>query len=140
MIGGGHVTELPKLDKHEVPVTGGLVNWFLFLREADQTLGGVDGERTFAEKAMTTLEFLSQDAETRLEYEARLKFLRDETSRIEGVKAEAKAQGPAEGRAEGEYKKVVEIAANLLSMGLDIEAISKASGLSREEVTALKKI
>lgn len=51
-------------------------------------MGGADGERTDVEKAMTILEFLSQDAETRMAYEARQKFLRDEASRVEGEKKE----------------------------------------------------
>ena len=38
-------------------------------------------------KAMDTLEFLSQDAATRMEYDAQMKYLRDEASRMNGAKA-----------------------------------------------------
>lgn len=41
-------------------------------------------------KAMNTLEFLSQDAATREAYEARMKAMRDEISKLEGAKAEAR--------------------------------------------------
>ncbi|SCW50594.1 conserved hypothetical protein (putative transposase or invertase) [Paenibacillus tianmuensis] len=73
-------------------------------------------------KAMTTLEFLSQDAEARRLYEARQKYLHDEASMIEGAKTEGK----------------IEVAKNMLSMGLDIQLIVKATGLTEEEIHALK--
>jgi len=78
-------------------------------------------------KAMTTLEFLSQDAKTRMEYEARLKFLRDEASRIQGAKAEGKAEGKEE------------MARELLALGVNISVIAKASGLSEQEIENLRK-
>jgi predicted transposase/invertase (TIGR01784 family) len=132
-----HVMELPKLDAYEVPVGGGLVNWLLFLRGVDQTnWEALTVNEPMLKKAMNTLEFLSQDAQTRMEYDARLKFLRDEASRVEG----AKAEGRAEGRAEGEQRKAVEIAKNLLAMGIDIKAIAKASGLSEAEVRSLQML
>ena len=76
-------------------------------------------------KAMTTLEFLSQDAQTRMEYEARLKFLRDEASRVEGAKAAGKVEGKEE------------MARELLSLGVDVSVIAKASGLSEQEIRSL---
>jgi predicted transposase/invertase (TIGR01784 family) len=124
-----HVMELPKLEKIEVPVGGGLVNWLLFLRgvESDQWEVLTVNE-PMLKKAMTTLEFLSQDAETRMAYEARLKFLRDEASRVEGAKAEGRAEGKEE------------MARELLTLGVDISVIAKASGLSEEEIQSLRPL
>lgn len=85
-------------------------------------------------KAMTTLEFLSQDAQTRIEYEARLKFLRDEASRMEWAKDEGRAEGIEEGRAEGKE----EMARALLALGVDLSQIAKASGLSEEKIKGLE--
>ena len=79
-------------------------------------------------KAMDTLEFLSQDTVARMEYQARMKSLSDEKTRIEGA------------RAEGERKKAEEIAAKLLAMGLEVETIANASGLSVQEVKALSPL
>ncbi|KJD47568.1 hypothetical protein QD47_01035 [Paenibacillus terrae] len=81
-------------------------------------------------KAMNTLEFLSQDREARLQYEARQRYLHDEASMIEGAKEEGKAEGKAESQAE--------IARNMLRLGLDIDIIAKASGLSEAEIRALQ--
>lgn len=51
--------------------------------------------------------------------------------------AEGMAKGMEKGLVEGEHKKAIEIAKNLLEMGLDVDTIVKASGLSKEEVAAL---
>lgn len=54
-------------------------------------MGGAYDERTCAEKAMNTLEFLSQKEEARRQYEARQRYLHDEASMYEAAKvAEAK--------------------------------------------------
>jgi len=82
-------------------------------------------------KAMTTLEFLSQDAEARRLYEDRQKYLHDEASMIEGALAE--------GEARGEKKKAIEMTKELLKRGVDISIIVEASGLSEAEIMALKK-
>ena len=43
-----------------------------------------------------------------------------------------------EGRSEGAYQKSLETAKNLLGLGLSVESIAQATGLSKEEVEALK--
>ena len=48
--------------------------------------------------------------------------------------AEGREEGRAEGRAEGEKKAKEKIASNLLALGVPIETIMQASGLSEEEI------
>ena len=48
--------------------------------------------------------------------------------------AEGRADGRAEGRAEGEKKAKEKIASNLLALGVPIETIMQASGLSEKEI------
>ena len=48
--------------------------------------------------------------------------------------AKGKAEGIAEGMAKGEKAAKVKIAANLLSLGVPMETIIQASGLSEEEI------
>ncbi|MFC0213319.1 Rpn family recombination-promoting nuclease/putative transposase [Paenibacillus chartarius] len=121
-----HVMELTKLDQHSIPLDqGGLVNWLLFLKGVDKSNWEVlTMNEPMLKKAMDTLEFLSQDAAARMAYDARMKALSDEKSRIEGARAEAKA----------------ETAARLLAMGIDIQTIAKATGLSVEEIQALNPL
>ncbi|MGG1616382.1 Rpn family recombination-promoting nuclease/putative transposase [Paenibacillus sp. NRS-1782] len=91
-------------------------------------------------KAMDTLEFLSQDREARRLYEERQKYLHDEASMIEWATEKGLKKGLEVGLAKGERQKAVEIASNMLSLGIEIEVISKASGLSESEVQSLKPI
>ncbi|SDL33686.1 conserved hypothetical protein (putative transposase or invertase) [Paenibacillus jilunlii] len=78
------------------------------------------------EKAMDTLQYLSQDSDARRLYEARQKYLHDEASMIEG----AKSAGIIEGK--------LQVARNLLAMGMDYVAVAKATGLSEEEIRSIK--
>lgn len=128
-----HFLELPKLDDHAAPMeSGGLVNWLLFLKGADKSNWEVlTMNEPVLKKAMDTLEFLSQDAEARRLYEDRQKYLHDEASMIEGALAE--------GEARGEKRKAVQMALELLKLGVDTAIIAKASGLSEAEIIALKK-
>lgn len=59
-----------------------------------------------------------------------------EEGRAEGLE-EGRAEGLEEGRAEGEKKKALDVALNLKSMGLSVEMIVKATGLSVGEVEQL---
>ena len=58
------------------------------------------------------------------------------TAKQEGLE-EGRAEGLEEGRAEGEKKKALDVALNLKSMGLSVEMIVKATGLSVGEVEQL---
>jgi predicted transposase/invertase (TIGR01784 family) len=88
-------------------------------------------------KAMTTLEFLSQDAQTRMVYEARLKFLRDEASRMEGAKEEGRTEGLAEGLAEGVAKEKRETARKLLARGDRVASVAEFTQLFEQDVRAI---
>lgn len=135
---------LSKLDDLTIAVEGGLINWLLFLKDADKWNWEVlkMNEPTL-KKAMDTLEFLSQDQEARRLYEARQKFLHDEASMIEWATEKGMAKGMekgiAKGMAEGERKKAREIAKNMLAMGIEVSVIAKASGLSESDVQSLSR-
>ena len=53
--------------------------------------------------------------------------------------SEARENGINDGISKGENKKSIEIAKNLLSMNMPLEDISKATGLSVEEINKLRK-
>ncbi|MEK4003335.1 Rpn family recombination-promoting nuclease/putative transposase [Paenibacillus sp. FSL H3-0333] len=119
-----HFLELPKLDDHNVPSEGGLINWLLFLKGADISQWEVlKMNEPGLEKAMDTLQYLSQDSEARRLYEARQKYLHDEASML----------GSAE------LAGIKKVAKNMLAMNLDIKTIVKATGLSEQEINALRK-
>ncbi|OXM15562.1 Rpn family recombination-promoting nuclease/putative transposase [Paenibacillus herberti] len=138
-----HFMELSKLNEESISLEGGLINWLLFLKGADKANWEVlkMNEPTL-KKAMDTLEFLSQDHEARRKYEERQKYLHDEASMIQWATekgmAEGIEKGIEKGMAEGEKKKAIEIALNMLKMGLDTSVIAAASGLSEAQITDLR--
>ena len=76
--------------------------------------------------------------EDREKYDESMKVLLDYYATMEGAKIigkrEGKEQGIKEGRAEGR----AEVAKNLLSMGLSVDNITKATGLNPEEIESLR--
>lgn len=124
-----HFLELPKLGDHATPVeNGGLVNWLLFLKGVDKSNWEVlTMNEPVLKKAMDTLEFLSQDAESRRLYEDRQKYLHDEASMIEGAKEE------------GERNKATDVAKKLIQSGVDVDIIASSTGLTKAEVERLIK-
>lgn len=119
-----HFLELLKLDEHRIPSEGGLINWLLFLRGSDTSQWEVlKMNEPGLEKAMDTLQYLSQDSEARRLYEARQKYLHDEASML----------GSAE------LAGIKKVAKNMLDMDIDIATIVKATGLTEQEINALQK-
>ena len=59
--------------------------------------------------------------------------------RYQKGKEEGKEEGRAEGRAEGMSQRSLEIAQNLLSLGLPVDQITQATGLTEEEIELLKE-
>ena len=62
---------------------------------------------------------------------------RNEYRFISAFEMDARYAGIQAGIAQGSYQKAVETAKNLLSIGLSVENIAKATGLSREEIERL---
>ena len=95
----------------------------------EEMLEYLDGQR---KKLADMRERLDEPGVER-QYEACLKAYRDLQNSLDW----AKVKGRAEGRAECEKNKAIEIAKKLLKMGMSIDNIMKATGLSREEIVKL---
>lgn len=132
-----HFLELPKLKKAAVPGEEGLVNWLLFLKGDTDNWEVLKMNEPALQKAIETLEYLSQNPEARRRYEDRQKFLHDEASQRDGAQREGFAKGKSEGRKEGMEQAKLEIAKNLLRMGMDQQAVQAATGLTEEEIRSL---
>jgi predicted transposase/invertase (TIGR01784 family) len=151
-----HTLELRKLP--DAPNTGcadekegKLLDWLRLIRSEDEEEMEMLAAKT-EEMKMTVgrLKRLSADERTRMLYEARELYLMDEASRrkaavakgrAEGMaegEAKGRAEGKAEGLAEGEAKGKLEMAKQMLLDGIDIEVISRVSGISAEEIKNLK--
>ena len=79
-------------------------------------------------------------------YDKELHLEKLRLSELELEKAEAREEGLKEGREEGleqgieqgERKKQIEIAKNMLELGIDLETIEKATGLSRKDLKCIQ--
>ena len=90
------------------------------------------------EKARKKLEFISSDDKERASLEAIKEGLFDQYSSFNIGKKEGIEEGLKEGLKEGEKKGKIEMARNMLKDNVDINIISKYSGLSIEEINKLK--
>ena len=68
------------------------------------------------------------------EYEDSLKAYRDIKNSLDTAEAKGRAEGREEGIAEGIAEGITKVARKLLTMGMTIEDISNATGLSKEEI------
>lgn len=126
-----HFLELPKWKALSVQPRTRLDKWLMYLSNASpKEMEEIAMTEPAIRKALTAEEiFLKQDKERYL-YEMREKALLDHVSAMEGAKEE--------GRAEGELKAQRETALRLLNMGMELEDIAKATGLSGEELRKLQ--
>ena len=100
-----------------------------------QYMNGKTSADGFIQKIEQRIKEVKESEELRREYMLINSFERD--ARHEGWKAGI-AQGMQAGIAQGSYQKALETAKNLLDLGLSIENIAQATGLSQAEVEAIK--
>lgn len=81
-------------------------------------------------EAFNVWEELSQSSEERIAYQSRLKYILDEEAKYDHARHE--------GRKEGIEQGILKVAKELIGLGLDIATIQKATGLTKEEIEALK--
>ena len=132
-----HVVELPKLPE-ELKESDNIGAWAKFInaerREEFETLAGRDD---YFKTAYNQLQLISQDESKRWEYEAREKALRDDMQREYEYEQRGIRKGREEGRKEGREEGVIGVAKKLISMGFDLDAISKGTGLTIEQIQNL---
>ncbi|TDT51994.1 putative transposase/invertase (TIGR01784 family) [Fonticella tunisiensis] len=122
-----HFVELPKFIEQSPGLNNSLNRWLAFLtKPQESSKEGIEVAEPAIKKAITVLGMLSRDPETVRLAELRMKKILDEKSMIEGAKEE--------GRAEGK----LEVARNLLAMGLDLASIVKATGLKEEQIKEIR--
>ena len=85
------------------------------------------------EKLEKIVDIASLSKEERMKYDESIKVYRDNLVTLEFAEQKGRAEGKEEGRAEGKE----ETARNLKKMGVSLEIISKATGLSIEKIEAL---
>jgi predicted transposase/invertase (TIGR01784 family) len=136
-----HILELCKLPAE--PDGTGLWEWVKFLNvstyeelEMAEKLDPMIGE------AATVVRHFNEDEEARIQAMMHEKWVRDQTTwrnhaRREGL-AEGRAEGLAEGRAAGNREAMERVALSALASGFEIAQIAALTGLSNDEIRALR--
>ena len=96
----------------------------------------------FFEELLMEAEYLKMDTETQAQYDRRVKQMRDaknvEDYMIKTSIAKGLKQGLEQGLEEGRAAEKLEVAKNFLRLGVDVETISKATGLSVEVLSEMQ--
>lgn len=132
-----HYLELPKLEDENIEKDENLaiIQWMEFIgAKSKGMMEMLANKNKDIKKAYDYLTVVSKDEKSRMAYEAREAEIHDQMTRIKT----AEEKGRKEGRAEGEREKSIIIAKNLLSMGMDILTVVKATGLDEVEIEKVK--
>jgi predicted transposase/invertase (TIGR01784 family) len=104
-----------------------LVAWTEFLKNPEsEKVRSLEMTIEEIRRAKDQLVRMSNDSEQRAIYEMRAKILKDKVSALNKAKEEGREQGK------------IEVAKNLLSMGMDTLTVIKVTGLSKEDIEKIK--
>ena len=89
-------------------------------------------------KANEVMDIFYLDEQERRRYEAAWEYESDRLSMISESERKGLERGLAEGEARGSRQKALQDASNFKRLGVSVDIISQATGLSQAEVEALK--
>lgn len=128
-----HFIEIPKFVKKNPEANTSLEQWLWLIAGREEKLEMAKKENKEIKKAMDIIDEMSMDEKEWELYQSRKMAIMDYNTGI----YEAKEEGKEEGLKEGERKKQIEIAKELLKLGMNIEDIQKATKLTIEEIKKL---
>lgn len=127
-----HYIQLPKFKEKCKRISNKLEQWLTFIiNENLEEVSMIDNK--FVQKAEEELEYLNADEKEKELARLREKAIRDEAAAMAG----ALRRGREEGREEGKKSEKFQIAKKMLENNMDIEIISKITGLTRNEIESL---
>jgi predicted transposase/invertase (TIGR01784 family) len=142
-----HFIELEKMIQlGNIDESDELTRWVLFMNaDSTQEMKIIAKHDPAICKAYTIVEEVAKSKEERAAYEARQAFIRDQITREhweeekrkeareQGIE-EGRSEGLKEGRSEGLKEGKIQTAKAMISAGVDIETVCKATGLSEKEL------
>ncbi|KYH28023.1 PD-(D/E)XK nuclease family transposase [Clostridium tepidiprofundi DSM 19306] len=146
-----HFIEIPKFNELKVKnlKEDRLQRWLTFFNKdiSEEKLKELIEMDKDIKRVEERLEYLSSDAKTIEIYKAREKSLHERANMISSAREEGIKEGMEKGIKKGMEKGIekgikegiFKIAKNLLVMGMDEDTVSKATGLSVEEIKNLKQ-
>ena len=132
-----HYVEIPKFDK-DAEIKQELKNWILFLKSnKEEDMSQLLKEDTIFEKAMKKYNYFTDNEDLLNEYDKREAYLVYQHSLMRDFKEEGFEEGIEKGKLEGIKERNYAIAKTLKQMNMDNSSISKATGLSLDEIEKL---
>lgn len=129
-----HFLELRKLHDEEIPKDEDdpLVMWMEFIDGNMEVIDVLTRKNEDIKYAYNRLKVLSKDKKARMEYEAKMAAIRDEITRLHVAEEKGREEGIMEG--------TINVAKNLIALGVDIPTIIKATGLTEEEIKKIEEM
>jgi predicted transposase/invertase (TIGR01784 family) len=113
------------------------LDWLRFLKaETEEEFKMLAEKNPVIKEAYCKLQVMSEDEANRMLYEARLKAQRDEYSRVHGAWQDGWQEGQQDGWQKGPERQK-ELVRKLRDLGVSVEKIALAAGLSVDEIAAL---
>ena len=147
--------QLPLFTKTEEECETDFDKWIYALKNMEQLITNLPwaGQDSVFAQLATIADISSLTKEDRMRYDSSIKKFRDTINVMEGAKeegfekgmakgiekgrAEGRAEGIAAGMAKGIEKGISFIAKNMKSLGFPVSEISKATGLTEEDINSL---
>ena len=137
---------MPNFKRTETELETRLDKWLYFIKHLEdfQTIPTIIADEVF-NQAFEKAELAKFGPAERVNYENSLKIYRDlkgvidtafDEGKFEG-KLEGKLEGRIEGKLEGRFEGKLETAKSLKKLGVPIETIIEATGLTKEEIERL---
>ncbi len=132
--------ELPKFRKGESDLQSIIEQWVYFIKNAENL--NVIPESVKDQGLKTAFEEADRHNWSKIELEEYNKiFIRegDEKGRLRLAEKSGRIEGKFEGKLEGKLERTLEVAKNLIGLGLDNQTIVKATNLNVEEIERLRQ-
>jgi len=137
-----HFLELPKLKNKDVKMEDdeAVVEWMRFIgAESEGVMKMLAEKNEGIKKAYDVLKTVSNDEKTRMRYDARQAEIMDKSSMLKQALRKGELKGELKGEKKGKIEGKIEVARNLLLANVNVEIISSATGLTREEIEKLRQ-
>ncbi|MBF6651654.1 hypothetical protein C3B47_01810 [Flavobacterium columnare] len=130
--------EMPNFNKQENELSSRLDKWLYFIKNLEdfQSIPTIFKDEVFTQ-AFEKAELANFGQLDLDKYESSLKVYRDLKGVIDTAFDEGKMEGLIEGEIKGEIKGKIETAKSLKKLGVSVEIITQATGLTKEEINKL---
>ena len=130
--------EMPNFNKNEADLKTRIDQWLYFIKHLEdfQTIPSIFNDDVFS-KAFEKAEIAKYSPNELDKYEDSLKTYRDLKGVIDTAFDEGKLEGIVEGKLEGRLEGKLETAKSFKKLGVSIEIIIEATGLTKEEIEKL---